>query len=117
MRSCPQHVVLVEVLVGNPAACIWHPGSGLMGWSVSLEQIALLHERGIHSVTLLLDGDDTGRRGRERVLPELSSSFFVRAPLLADGEKPTRCRNSSCLSLLTLISKQTKPAVFPIPYG
>src|SRR5215212_4457609 len=77
MRLCPQHVVLVEVLVGNPAACIWHPGSGLMGWSVSLEQIALLHERGIRFVTLLLDGDDTGRRGRERMLPELSSSFSL----------------------------------------
>ena len=59
-----------------------------MGWSVSPEQIALLHDRGTRFVTLLLDGDDTGRRGRERVLPDLSGQFFVRAPLIPDGEKP-----------------------------
>jgi DNA primase len=64
------------------------PVAALMGWSVSHEQIALLRERGTRFVTLLLDGDDTGRRGRERVLPDLSSSFFVRAPLLPDREKP-----------------------------
>jgi DNA primase len=64
------------------------PVVALMGWSVSPEQIALLQERGVRFVTLLLDGDDTGRRGRERVLPDLSSSFFVQAPLLPNGEKP-----------------------------
>jgi DNA primase len=59
-----------------------------MGWSVSAEQIALLRERGIRFVTLLLDGDDTGRKARERVLPDLASAFFVRAPVLPDGQKP-----------------------------
>ena len=84
-----EHVVLVE---GYWSAIRLHalgiPVASLMGWSVSPEQIALLRERGIRFVTLLLDGDDTGRRGRERVLPDLASSFFVRAPLLPDGEKP-----------------------------
>jgi DNA primase len=64
------------------------PVAGLMGWLVSPEQIALLRDRGVRFVTLLLDSDKTGRRGRERVLPDLSDQFFVRAPLLPDGEKP-----------------------------
>ena len=84
-----EHIVLVE---GYWSAIRLHalgiPVASLMGWSVSPEQIALLRERGIRFVTLLLDGDDTGRRGRERVLPDLSRSFFVPAPLLPDGEKP-----------------------------
>src|SRR3954452_18594533 len=87
--TASEHVVLVE---GYWSAIRLHafgiPVAGLMGWSVSPEQIALLRERGIRFVTLLLDGDDTGRRGRERVLPDLASLFFVRAPLLPDGEKP-----------------------------
>ena len=68
-----EHVVLVE---GYWSAIRLHalgiPVAGLMGWSVSPEQIALLRDRGVRFVTLLLDGDETGRRGRERVLPELS---------------------------------------------
>jgi len=84
-----EHVVLVE---GYWSAIRLHalgiPVASLMGWSVSPEQIALLRKLGIRFVTLLLDGHETGRRGRERVLPELSRSFFISAPLLPDGEKP-----------------------------
>src|SRR4051794_22407997 len=84
-----EHVVLVE---GYWSAIRLHalgiPVASLMGWSVSPEQIALLRERGTRFVTLLLDSDDTGRRGRERVLPDLASSLFVQAPLLPDGETP-----------------------------
>jgi DNA primase len=55
---------------------------------VSPEQIAILRDRGVRFVTLLLDGDDTGRKARERVLPDLTNAFFVRAPLLPEGVKP-----------------------------
>lgn len=83
------HVVLVE---GYWSAIRLHalglPVAALMGWSVAAEQAALLRDRGTRFVTLLLDGDDAGRRGRERVFPDLASSFFVRAPLLPDGQKP-----------------------------
>ena len=91
LHRVPQsmHIVLVE---GYWSTIRLHalrvPVAGLMGWSVSREQIDLLLERGIKRVTLLLDGDETGRLGRERVLPALCSSFFVRAPLLPDGKKP-----------------------------
>jgi DNA primase len=87
--SDAEHVVLVE---GYWSAIRLHalgvPVAALMGWSVSPEQIALLRDRSVRFVTLLLDGDDTGRRARERVLPSLSSSFFVRSTELEDGQKP-----------------------------
>jgi DNA primase len=87
--SDAEHVVLVE---GYWSAIRLHrlglPVAALMGWSASADQIALMRDRGTRFITLLLDGDDAGRRGRERVLPDLAASFFVRAPLLPDGQKP-----------------------------
>jgi DNA primase len=81
-----EHLVLVE---GYWSTIRLHalgvPVASPMGWSVSPEQIALLQGRGVRFLMLLLDGDDAGRRARERVLPNLASSFFVRAPLLPDG--------------------------------
>ena len=47
-----------------------------------------MRERGTRYITLLLDGDEAGRKGRERCLPALADQFYVRAPLLPDGEKP-----------------------------
>src|SRR4051794_24652594 len=98
-----EHVVLVE---GYWSAIRLHaldiPVAALMGWSVSPEQIALLRERGTRFVTLLLDGADTGRRGRERVLPELARSFFVSAPLLPEGEKPDTLSEQQLRELVDL---------------
>jgi DNA primase len=87
--SDAEHLVLVE---GYWSTFRLHalgvPVVGLMGWSVSPEQLVLLRERGTRRVTLLLDGDDAGRKARERALPALMDAFFVHAPLLPDGEKP-----------------------------
>lgn len=84
-----EHIVLVE---GYWSAIRLHrlgaPVAALMGWSVSPAQLALLKQRGVRFLTLLLDGDEAGRRARERVLPDLAASFFARAPLLPEGEKP-----------------------------
>ena len=55
-------------------------------------------------ITLLLDGDNTGRRGRERVLPELASSSFVSAPLLPEGEKPDTLPEHQLRELVNLKS-------------
>jgi DNA primase len=77
------------------------PVASPMGWSVSPEQTALLQDRGIRFLTLLLDGDDTGRRARERVLPDLASSFFVFAPLLPDGQKPDALPEAELLDLVS----------------
>jgi DNA primase len=87
--AASEYLVLVE---GYWSAIRLHalgvPVAGLMGWAVAEEQLALMRERGVRFVMLLLDGDDTGRRARERVLPDLASEYFVRAPLLPDGQKP-----------------------------
>jgi DNA primase len=84
-----EHIVLVE---GYWSAIRLHtlgvPVAALMGSSVSTEQLALLRERGYRFLTLLWDGDEPGRKARERALPDLASAFFVRAALLPDGEKP-----------------------------
>ena len=71
-----------------------------MGWSISPEQLALMQGRGVRFLTVLLDGDDTGRRARERVLPELANSFWVRAPLLPDGQKPDTLPEAELLELV-----------------
>jgi len=98
-----EHVVLVE---GYWSAFRLHalgvPVAALMGSSVSEEQLALLGERGTRYVTLLLDGDDAGRRARERALPALASAFLVRAPLLPDGEKPDTLGEAELLEVVAL---------------
>jgi DNA primase len=95
------HLVLVEGFWSTMRLhALGVPVVGLMGWSVSTDQVALLQGRGVRYVTLLLDGDDTGRRGREKVLPDLASSFFVRAPLLPEGEKPDTLEETQLLSLV-----------------
>jgi DNA primase len=101
--SDAEHVVLVE---GYWSAIRLHalgvPVAALMGWSASADQIALLGDRGTRFITLLLDGDDAGRRGRERVLPDLAASFFVSAPLLPDGQKPDTLPERALRELVAL---------------
>jgi DNA primase len=98
-----EHIVLVE---GYWSAIRLHvlglPVAALMGWSVSSEQLELLRDRGVRFVTLLLDGDDAGRRGREAVLPDLAAAFFVRAPLFPDGEKPDTLPEQQLRELVNL---------------
>jgi DNA primase len=101
-----EHVVLVE---GYWSTFRLHalglPVAALMGWSVSADQIALLHDRGVRFVTLLLDGDETGWRGRERVLPDLAEAFFVSAPLLPDGIKPDTLEERALRELVGCVTE------------
>ncbi len=96
-----EHLVLVE---GYWSAIRLHtlgvPVAALMGSSISEEQIALLCYRGLRFVTLLLDGDEAGRKAREKALPELAHSFFVRAPLLPVGQKPDTLPENDLLELV-----------------
>jgi DNA primase len=98
-----EHVVLVE---GYWSVFRLHalgvPVAGLMGSSVSEEQVELLRGRSTRYVSLLLDGDEAGRRARERVLPALASAFFVRAPLLPEEEKPDTLGEAQLLDLVAL---------------
>lgn len=98
-----EHIVLVE---GYWSSIRLHalgaPVVGLMGSSASVEQLALLRERGIRRVTALWDGDDAGNKARERALPALANAFFVHAPLLPEGEKPDTLGEAALLELLSL---------------
>jgi DNA primase len=78
------------------------PVVGLMGWSVSPEQLALLRGRGTRYITVLWDGDEAGERARERALPDLASLFMVRAPRLPDGEKPDTLGEAELRQLVAL---------------
>jgi hypothetical protein len=51
---------------------------------------------------LLADGDETGRRARERLLPMLANMFFVRSPELSLGTKPDSIDESELLELVRL---------------
>jgi len=98
-----EHIVLVEGYFSSfRLHALGVPVAALMGSSVSEEQLALLGERGTRQVTLLLDGDEAGRKARERALPALANAFFVRAPLLPDGEKPDTLGEVALLQLVTL---------------
>ena len=64
------------------------PTLGLMGLSVSPEQMTLLRCHGFKRIVLMLDGDDEGRAATDVALRELASSFFVKDALLPEGAKP-----------------------------
>jgi len=98
-----EHVVAVEGYWSTiRLSALGVPVVGLMGWSVSPEQIALLRERGTRYLTVLWDGDEAGARGRERAVPDLASAFFVRAPVLPDGEKPDTLGGAELKKLVSL---------------
>lgn len=97
------HLVLVEGFWSTfRLHAIGVPVAALMGSSISDEHLALMRERGTRYITLLLDGDEAGRKGRERALPALASTFFVRAPLLQDGEKPDTLDETALRDLVSL---------------
>jgi DNA primase len=97
----PAHLALVE---GFWSAIRLHalgvPVVALMGWSVSIEQVALLRERGTRSLVVLLDGDNAGYQARERVVPLLAEHFFVNAPRLPTGVKPDTLDEADLLNLV-----------------
>jgi hypothetical protein len=64
-----------------------------------------LRDRGIRLITLLLDGDETGWRGRERVVPDLADAFFVSAPLLPQGIKPDTLEERALRELVDCVTE------------
>lgn len=70
------------------------PTVALMGTSLSDIQMELLLRSGARQLTLLLDADQAGRQATTILLPRLSSSFFVRTPILPDDQSPdTVCQD------------------------
>lgn len=84
-----KHLVLVEGCFSVfRLRSLGVPAVALLGSSLSPRQEALLMERGVLAITLLLDGDPPGRRAAAEILPRLSRRHFVRVAILADGEQP-----------------------------
>jgi len=84
-----EHVTIVEGYFGAVRLHMLRVSTvALMGTSMSDEQVELLVRAGVQRVTLLLDGDDAGRKARERVLPHLARKLFVRVGTLPAGEAP-----------------------------
>ncbi len=75
----------------------------LMGTSMSDKQVELLVQAGVQRITLLLDGDDAGRKACERLLPLLARKFFVRVGVLPDGEAPDDCEEEVLLELVETV--------------
>lgn len=90
VKHC-KHLVVVE---GFFAAMRLHslrvPSVALMGSSISEEQVALLREHcpALRFVTVLLDGDEAGVEGGDKVTAALAKHWFVRIVALPDGNQP-----------------------------
>lgn len=84
-----RHLTLVE---GYWSSIRWHdagiPVAALMGTSCSDEQAQLVLAAGFKYVTLLMDGDDAGRKAAEANASILAKHVYVRLVELPEGEKP-----------------------------
>lgn len=78
------------------------PAVALMGRTLSKDQEELLVNSGIRLLTLLLDGDEPGRKATEELLPRLSRKFFVRVPPLPEGEAPDTVREDILIDAVRL---------------
>lgn len=84
-----RHLVLVE---GFWSVIRLHragiPVAALLGWSCSPHQAELIRDAGFKFVTLLLDGDETGRNAAREIVPALARTVYVRTIELPDDVKP-----------------------------
>ena len=76
------------------------PAVALMGRTLSEAQKALLIASRIRCLTLLLDGDEPGRRGQREILPRLARHFFTRVVDLPKGSQPDTIEEQLLLELL-----------------
>jgi Toprim-like/DNA primase catalytic core, N-terminal domain len=90
VKHC-RHLIMVEGFFG---AIRLHglrfPAVGLMGSSISDAQVALLraHCPRLSFVTVMLDGDEAGRKAGDTVAARLAQNWWTRIVHLADGAQP-----------------------------
>ena len=90
VKHC-RHLIVVEGFFG---AIRLHglrfPAVALMGSFLSAEQVALLqaHAPHLRFVSVMLDGDEPGRKAGDTVAARLAQSWWTRIVHLADGEEP-----------------------------
>jgi DNA primase len=109
VKSC-RHLVVVEGYFG---AIRLHglrvPSVALMGSSMSEEQIVLLCEHcpALRAVTLLLDGDEAGRKAAETIAPRLCPHWWTRIVALPEGTQPDTVEPATLEQLLERKSRQS----------
>ncbi len=90
MKHC-RHLVVVEGFFGAMRLhALRFPAVALMGSSLGEEQVALLqaHCPALRFVTVLLDGDEPGRKAADTVAARLAQNWWCRIVHLAEGEEP-----------------------------
>lgn len=96
------HLVVVE----NPfsvarLASLGIRAAALLGSSISPHQVELVESATtVKRVTLLLDGDDAGRKAATEIAPVLARRFWVRIAELPDSTKPDTVPEETLRSLL-----------------
>jgi DNA primase len=98
-----RHLVLVEGYFGTIRLHGEHvPAAGLMGSSISDEQVALLKERcpNLKAVTVLLDGGEAARKAADAVAARLARRWWVRLADLPDGAQPDTVPGAELARLL-----------------
>ena len=84
-----EHIVMVEGFFDTIRLHLDSvPVVGLMGTSISEEQVALLVGAGTERVTVLMDGNPAGNRAREQLVSVLARQFWVRGPEMPEGTDP-----------------------------
>lgn len=102
VKHC-KHLVVVE---GFFDAIRLHslrvPAVALMGSSISEEQIALLQQHcpALRFVSVMLDGNEPGRKAAEIVAARLARHWWARIATLPDGEEPDTVAHDQLEQLL-----------------
>jgi DNA primase len=71
----------------------------LMGWSLSEEQERLLVKY-TDQVLLMLDGDETGRKGTDECLLQLGRKVWTKALTVPQGKQPDMLTETDLTALL-----------------
>jgi DNA primase len=89
VRHC-KHLILVEGYFGAMRLhSLRFPAVALMGSSLSDEQVMLLREHcpALRFITVMLDGDEPGRKAADTIAARLAQSWWTRIVHLSDGEE------------------------------
>ena len=79
----------------------------VMGGSISEEQVALLREHCPHlkAVTVMLDGNEAGRKAAGAVALSLARHWWVRLAELPEGEQP----DTASVPMLNVMLRRPQP--------
>ena len=107
VKQC-KHLVVVEGYFGTIRL---HgeriPAVGLMGSSISAEQVALLKEHcpELWYLTVMLDGDEPGREAADVVVTKLAQNWWARVVQLPEGEQP----DTTSVNTLNALLRRAEP--------